>query len=82
MDTIEDFKVLPVRKDCLGERLVRPAEEWEFTFHGKYWIVRNAFRDLEQFKDILNMNILTWLQDSLIEKKVLCMMLQDNLLLS
>ena len=53
MDTIEDFKVLPVRKDCLGERLVRPAEEWEFTYHGKYWIVRNAFRDLEQFKDIL-----------------------------
>ena len=53
MDSIEDFKVTPIKRGSFTGGLVKPAEEWEWSYHGKYWKVKNAFYDLDLLKDIL-----------------------------
>lgn len=48
---IEDFKILPVPKH--KAKFIKPFDEWNFTFHGQYWRIRDMFYDLDEFVEVL-----------------------------
>ena len=47
---------LPISKRVYQETkpIFKPVSEWSYTYHSKYWVVRDIFKEggLDLFKDI------------------------------